>query len=96
MSLCSSQSIIALPKYGKLVSQECSLGELLENKKAANSKKGVVGRMGKKAPIKARATHNHANGNKMILEEKFSAFTLLLLNFLLFSSMISDNFALSR
>jgi len=51
MTLFFSQSIIASPKYGKLVSQECTLFELFEKQKAERITNGVVGRRGRIAPI---------------------------------------------
>ncbi|MBY0517645.1 MAG: hypothetical protein K2P81_12085 [Bacteriovoracaceae bacterium] len=41
---------MAAPKTGMLRSQEWKRGEDLLKQKAASSKKGVVGRIGKKAP----------------------------------------------
>ena len=64
---CFSQSIIASPKYGKLVSQECTLGELFENKYAARIRNGVVGSIGNSAPMAPKATHIQPNISKIVL-----------------------------
>ncbi len=45
------QSTTASPKIGIARSQEWKRGEDLEKKKAANNKKGVVGKTGRKAPM---------------------------------------------
>lgn len=51
MTWCLSQSTIASPKYLLLVSHLCNLGDDFEKRNAAKITKGVVGRIGKKAPI---------------------------------------------
>ncbi len=62
-----SQSIIASPKYGMEVSQECTLGEDLEKQKAARSKNGVVGTIGNNAPMKPKTTNIQPKTNKAVL-----------------------------
>ena len=62
-----SQSIIALPNTGKEVSQECTLGELLEKQKAAKIRNGVVGITGSKAPMIPKITHIQPRMNKLVL-----------------------------
>lgn len=48
---CLSHCIIASPKIGIEVSHLCILGEHLAKQKEATMTKGVVGIIGKKAPI---------------------------------------------
>tara|TARA_Y100000768_G_C23990989_1_gene692937 strand:- start:3546 stop:3818 length:273 start_codon:yes stop_codon:yes gene_type:complete len=62
-----SQSIITSPKTGKEVSQECTLGELFENRNAANIKNGVVGITGSNAPIMPRRTHTQPRTKSTVL-----------------------------
>jgi hypothetical protein len=54
ITLFFSQSIIAEPKYGKEVSQECIFFELLLKHNAERIINGVVGKTGRKAPITPR------------------------------------------
>jgi hypothetical protein len=67
ITLLFSHSIIAEPKYGKEVSQECSLLELLLKQNAARIMNGVVGKTGKKAPITPKAKLNKPMPDKMYL-----------------------------
>jgi hypothetical protein len=67
ITLLFSHSIIAEPKYGKEVSQECSLLELLLKQNAARSMKGVVGNIGKKAPITPKAKEIKPIADRMYL-----------------------------
>lgn len=67
-----SQSIIASPKYGKEVSQECTLGELFEKRYAARIRKGVVGTIGNTAPTRPKKTDIQPSINKIVLRANFA------------------------
>lgn len=61
MTLLSCQSITSGPKAGSSMIFLWRRGELLENKKAANIIKGVVGIIGRMTPIKPRTKLRHPN-----------------------------------
>jgi hypothetical protein len=72
ITLLFSHSIIADPKYGKEVSQECSLFELLLKQKAARIIKGVVGNTGRNAPITPKAKLRRPMPDKIYLVVVFN------------------------
>lgn len=68
------QSLIPSPASGRFMIQVWKRGEVLENKKADKIRKGVVGRIGRKAPIIPRAKLIHAMMKRIgfIISEKVS------------------------
>lgn len=58
---CVCHWLIKGPKRGCLKSQSCSFGQPLEEAHTADSRKTVVGKPGRMAPIKASPTKNRAS-----------------------------------
>lgn len=61
------QSTTASPKMGIASSHEWNRGEEREKKNAARRRKGVVGRIGKKAPMKPRRKKIHPKAKRIDL-----------------------------